>query len=73
MQIIREDGLEILQADTGKLLRDKNDNGYTYIDEEGNEVFVPPYRTDKIYLGIQIQTLEQAQELYVEEEDTNGI
>ena len=73
MEIIHNGNLNILQADSGKLLRDKNDNGYTYIDEEGNEVYVPPYRTDKIYLGIQIQTLEQAQELYVEEEDTNGI
>lgn len=51
-----------LIADDGYLLKDKNDNGE--ILEDGT--FIPPYLTDTIYLGSQITTLEQAEELYEE-------
>lgn len=66
MKLLKNGNIDILEAENGKLLKDINDNGYTYIDPEGNEIYVPPHKTDKIYLGIQIQTLEQAQELYEE-------
>lgn len=65
MEIINKGQLRILKADEGKLLKDKNDNGETL--EDGT--YTPPYKTDIIYLGVQIKTLEQAKELYEEVDD----
>ena len=48
-----------LIADEGKMLRSKND-----IPTEENE----PYYTSVIFLGEQINSLEECEELYVEEE-----
>lgn len=54
MKIIEKDNLKILVPEGNKLLKDRND-----FDEE-------PYLCKEVYLGIQIQTLEEAQELYEE-------
>lgn len=62
MEIINKGQLRILKADEGKLLKEKNDNGETL--EDGT--YVEPYKTDIVYLGVQIKTLEQAKELYEE-------
>lgn len=64
MRIIEENNLKILKAEEGKLLRDKNDNGEVL--EDGT--IIEPYRTDTIYLGIQVQTLAEAEEIYIEED-----
>lgn len=58
------DKIKRLEADEGYLLKEIKDNGHY----EG-DVFIPPYTTKVIYLGIQIQTLEQAKEIYEEIED----
>lgn len=62
MEIINKGQLRILKADEGKLLKEKNDNGETL--EDGT--YIEPYKTDIVYLGVQIKTLEQAKELYEE-------
>ena len=62
MKLIEKNNLRILKVDKGKMLKDKNDNGEVL--EDGT--VIPPYLTDTIYLSIQVQTLEQAQELYEE-------
>lgn len=70
MIVINKEKINILKADEGKLLRGKNDNGRTL--EDG--VYIPPYKTDTVYLSVLIDTLEKAKELYVEEkieEDSN--
>lgn len=61
---------KLLIADKGKMLRSKND---IYVpakyDEQGN-IIEPehlPYYASVIFLGEQINTLEQCKELYVEE------
>lgn len=69
MQIILHTQPKLLIADKGKMLRDIND---IYIpehyDEYGNFVEEhKPYYSSVIFLGVQITSLEQAQELYVEE------
>lgn len=62
MIIINKEKMNILKPVEGKLLKDKNDNGETL--EDGT--YVEPYKTDIVYLGVQIKTLEQAKELYEE-------
>lgn len=62
MIIINKEKMNILKPVEGKLLKDKNDNGETL--EDGT--CVEPYKTDIVYLGVQIKTLEQAKELYEE-------
>lgn len=62
MEIINKGQLRILKAGEGKLLKEKNDNGETL--EDGT--YIEPYKTDIVYLGVQIKTLEQAKELYEE-------
>lgn len=62
--------LRMLIADEGKHIRDIND---VYVeehyDEDGNFVAEHiPYYTTVIFVGEQLQTLEQCKELYVEEE-----
>ena len=54
-----------LIAEEGFLLKDKNDNGEVL--EDGT--IVEPYKTDIVYLGKQITTLEEAQEIYEEVEE----
>ena len=54
-----------LIADEGYLLKSISDNGETL--EDGT--YVPPYLTKIIYLGKQVTTLEQAEELYEEVEE----
>ena len=51
-----------LIAEEGYLLKDINDNGETL--EDGT--FIEPYKTKEIYLAKQINSLEQAKELYSE-------
>lgn len=68
MQIIKRNKMNLLLADEGKVLRDKND---IYIpastDENGNEISEHiPYTTDVIFLPPSM-TEEQVKELYVEE------
>ena len=70
MQIITHTNPKLLITDEGKLLRDINDIYVAeHYDEEGN--LIPehkPYYSSVIFLGEQINTLEKAKELYVEEE-----
>lgn len=54
-----------LISEEGFLLKDINDNGEVL--EDGT--IVEPYKTNIIYLGKQITTLEQAQEIYEEVEE----
>lgn len=61
---------KLLIADEGKLLRSKND---VYVaehrDEQGNIVAEhKPYYASVIFLGDQINSLEECEELYIEEE-----
>lgn len=61
---------KLLIADEGKLLRSKND---VYVaehrDEQGNIVTEhKPYYASVIFLGDQINSLEECEELYIEEE-----
>ena len=65
MIIINKEKINILKAEEGKLLKDKNDNGETL--EDGT--FIPPYKTYTIYLSVLIDTLEKAKELYEEVDD----
>ena len=62
MEIINKGQLRILKPDVGKLLKEKSDNGETLEDS----TYIEPYKTDIVYLGVQIKTLEQAKELYEE-------
>ena len=62
MIIINKEKMNILRADEGKLLKEKSDNGKTLKDG----TYIEPYKTDIVYLGVQIKTLEQAKELYEE-------
>ena len=71
MELITRTEPKLLIADEGKQLRSIND---VYIpekkDEQGN-IIEPahfPYYSTLIFLGKQVETLEQAQEIYVEEE-----
>lgn len=61
----------LLVADEGKHIRSKNDVYVAeYVDENGN--VVPehkPYYSTIIFLGSQIQTLEDVEELYIEESE----
>lgn len=70
MQLINHTQPRMLIADEGKHIRDINDVYVPeYTDEEGN--IVPehfPYYATVIFVGAQLQTLEQCKELYVEEE-----
>lgn len=54
-----------LIAEDGYLLKDKNDNGEILEDE----TIIEPYKTKIVYVGKQITTLEQAQEIYEEVEE----
>lgn len=62
MIIINKEKLNILKAEKGKLLKLINDNGKTLEDN----TFIEPYKTDLVYLGVQIDTLEKAQKIYEE-------
>lgn len=62
MKLIERNNLRILQAEEGYMLKDKNDVGETL--EDGT--VVEPHLSEVIYLARQIETLEQAQELYEE-------
>lgn len=70
MVLINHTQPRLLLADEGKHIRDIND---VYVpeheDEETHEIIPEhiPYYATVIFPGIQIQTLEQAEELYVEE------
>ena len=71
MQLINHTNPRLLLADEIKHIRSKND---VYVpaqyDENGNliEEEHKPYYATVIFVGVQIQTLEQAQEIYVEED-----
>ena len=62
MKIIERNNFKVLVADEEKLLKDINENGEVL--EDGT--IIEPYKTKEIYLGIQIDTLEKAKELYEE-------
>ena len=72
MQYIGHSKPKLLIADEGKKIRNIND---LYIpaeyDEEGNLIKEEhlPYYSSVIFLGDQITSLEECQELYVEEEE----
>lgn len=70
MKLINYTNPRILIADEGKHFRSKNDvYKEAYIDENGNQVEEHfPYYMTMCFPGIQIQTLEQAQEIYIEED-----
>lgn len=71
MQFINYTNPKLLIAEEGKKIRGIND---VYIPEEKDEqgnVITPehiPYYSTLIFLGSQIENLEQCKELYVEEE-----
>lgn len=71
MQFINHTNPKLLIAEEGKKIRGINDV-YTpaKYDEQGN-IIEPehiPYYSTLIFLGSQIETLEQCKELYIEEE-----
>ena len=64
----------MLIADEGKHIRARND---VYVPEhtDGKGNVIPeyiPYYTTVIFVGEQLQTLEQCKELYIEEENKGG-
>ena len=71
MQFISHTVPKLLIAEEGKRIRSIND---VYIPEEKDEqgnVIIPehiPYYSTLIFLGSQIETLEQIKEIYIEEE-----
>ena len=71
MQFISHTIPKLLIAEEGKRIRSIND---VYIPEEKDEqgnVITPehiPYYSTLIFLGSQIETLEQIKEIYIEEE-----
>ena len=70
MQIIKKDGLRILQADEGKHIRDINDiYEPEHIDPETGELIPEhfPYYTSMIFLGEQVKE-ENIINMYLEEE-----
>ena len=72
MEIITRTSPKLLIADEGKMLKDKNDIYIPEIkDKDGNVIQEEhvPYLTSLIFLGEQITTLEEAQELYEEVEE----
>lgn len=70
MEFIGRTKPKLLIADEGKQLRDKKDVYISeHMDEMGN--IVPehiPYYSTLIFLGDQINSLEECQEIYVEED-----
>ena len=63
---------KIIVADKGKKIRDKNDIYTSEVKDEQGNVITPehiPYYSTLIFLGSQIETLEQCKELYIEEEE----
>lgn len=62
MQIITHTTPRLLIADVGKKIKSKNDNGEVLEDGTKTE----PYYSTFLFLGSQITTLEQAQEIYEE-------
>lgn len=62
MQIILHTKPKLLVAEEGKKLKAKNDNGEVL--EDGT--IVKPYLTDVVFLGDQITTIEEVEELYEE-------
>lgn len=73
MQYIGYTKNKMLIADEGKVLRAVNDVYVeAHIDEEGNQVEEHiPYTTDVVFLPESI-TEQQAKEMYVEEDKTEG-
>lgn len=71
MQFIGRTQPKLLIADENKHIRDKNDV-YTpeKRDEQGNVIQEEhiPYYTELIFLGDQINSLEECEEMYIEEE-----
>ena len=69
MQLITHTTPRLLVADEGKHIRDINDIYVpAHYDESGNWIEEhKPYYSTVIFLGTQITTLEQAQQLYIEE------
>lgn len=70
MQLIDWTKPKMVISDRGKKIRSKNDvYKEAYIDENGNKIEEHfPYYSTLIFPASQIQTLEQAEEIYVEEE-----
>lgn len=70
MKLINYTNPRLLVADEGKHIRDVNDIYIAEHEDEGG-VIIPehyPYYATVIFPGIQIQTLEQVKELYIEED-----
>ena len=70
MKLINYTNPRLLVADEGKHIRAINDVYQAeYVDGDGNTIPEhKPYYATVIFPGIQIQTLEYAKELYVEED-----
>lgn len=70
MQLVTHTTPKLLIADEGKLLREKNDVYTPATYNEDGSIFEEehrPYYASVIFVAKQIDTLEKAQELYVEE------
>lgn len=72
MQFINHTNPKLLISDEGKKIRSINDVYTPEVKDEQGHVITPehmPYYSTLIFLGSQIETLEQAKELYIEEEE----
>lgn len=75
MKLINYTIPRILIADEGKHFRDKNDVYVPeHIDKETGELVSEhfPYYMTMCFPGVQIQTIEDAEEIYIEEEIKEG-
>lgn len=71
MQFISHTIPKLLIAEEGKKIRGINDVYTPEVKDEQGHIITPehtPYYSTLIFLGSQIETLEQCKELYVEEE-----
>lgn len=72
MQFINHTNPKLLISDEGKKIRSINDVYTPEVKDEQGNITTPehiPYYSTLIFLGSQIETLEQAKELYIEEEE----
>ena len=70
MEIIKKNNINCLVPAKGKFIRDINDVYVAPIYDEGGNLIKEehiPYYTTIIYLAKQVDTLERAEKLYIEE------
>lgn len=71
MQFINHTNPKLLIAEEGKKIRSINDIYTPEVKDEQGNITAPehmPYYSTLIFLGSQIEILEQAKEIYIEEE-----